>query len=113
MKAKTDLIKSIHMKLKLIVCIVIMAGLAYCKKDNTLNYKSTGKIFGPDYRMCACCGGYFIAIDSLTYNFDSIPSNSNIDLRKDTFPISVKLDWQLKSTGCSKNWITIQRISRK
>jgi hypothetical protein len=64
--------------------------------------------------MCPspCCGGWFIKIDSLTYEFDSLPGNSNIDLAKETFPLAVKLDWQLSNTiECPNKRITIQRIA--
>jgi hypothetical protein len=100
------------MKFKIILFLGIIVGLAYCKKDNSINYKSTGKILGPDYRMCICCGGYTIAIDSLFYNFESLPSNSNINLQKEAFPINVKIDWQVIASGCP-NWITIQRIVKE
>jgi len=102
------------MKFKIILLIGIITGLACCKKDNSIIYNSTGKILGPDYKMCPCCGGYMITIDSFTYNFDSIPINSNINLQKETYPITVKLDWQLKgSSGCFNKWITIQKIKKE
>jgi hypothetical protein len=96
----------------LVSCLIIFSFLC-CHKEASIDYRSTGKIIGPDYRMCACCGGWYIQIDSLTYEFDLLPGNSNIDLEKDTFPILVKLDWELSSkAACSDKRITIQRISR-
>jgi hypothetical protein len=96
-----------------IICIIIF-GFINCHKDNNTDYKSHGKILGPDYRTCACCSGYYIQIDSLTYEFDSIPTNSNIYLQKDTFPINVKLDWQLSNKiACPDKRITIQRIIKE
>lgn len=83
--------------------------LAQLRTEFNNSYKSIGKITGPDYGMCACCGGWHIVIDDTIYNFDTLPNNSNIILKTATFPINVKLDWQLNDTGCSK-WITIQRI---
>jgi hypothetical protein len=76
---------------------------------------SMGKITGPDPRMCPspCCGGWFIQIDGLTYEFDSIPANSDIDLQKDPFPILVKLDWKLSDKlSCPDKRIIIQRIKK-
>ena len=104
------------MKIVITFCIII-SGLYNCREDNDnhKDYKSTGKIIGPDLRMCPsiCCGGYNIQINNLLYKFESIPNNSNINLQKDTFPIFVKLDWQLsqKYEGCQV--ITIQRITKE
>jgi hypothetical protein len=76
------------------------------------DYKSEGKITGADNGMCICCGGWDIQINKVTYQFDSLPPNTSINLRRDAFPIFVKLDWQLNNTGC-RNRISILRISRK
>lgn len=95
---------------------IIILGLICCHKENTNDFKSFGKITGPDMRMCPspCCGGWNIQIDSLTYQFDSIPMNSNIDLPKDSFPIFVKLDWQLSNSSLCPGVgrIKILRIER-
>jgi hypothetical protein len=93
-------------------------GLIYCQKqkENTDNYKSTGTITGQDVRMCPspCCSGWFIKIDSLTYEFDTLPGSSGISLEKETFPLVVKLDWQLSDTpGCPNKRITVQRIAKE
>lgn len=102
------------MRLSNLTVIFIILGIISCHKDNDGDYKSHGKILGPDYRMCACCGGFYIQIDSLTYEFDSIPANSNINLQKDTFPISVKLDWQLSDKpACPDTRISIQKIMKE
>jgi hypothetical protein len=101
------------MKLRVLLIFGFILGVICCAKENNGDYKSNGKILGPDYGMCICCGGWHILIDNATYNFDSIPENSNINLQKDTFPIFVKLDWHLsKNTACSK-WITIERILKE
>jgi hypothetical protein len=96
----------------------IMFGLIYCQKqkENSYNYKSIGTITGQDIRMCPspCCSGWFIKIDSLIYEFDSLPSGSGINLQKETFPLIVKLDWQLSDTpACPNKRITIQRIAKE
>ena len=86
--------------------------LICCKTDIYNDFKSKGKITGPDLRMCICCGGWQIVIDGETYNFESLPGTSDINLQKETFPVLVKLDWHLSETmGCPK-WIDIQRIIR-
>ena len=98
-------------KMMLVICILIL-GFIGCQKGK--DYKSNGIIIGPDIRMCICCGGWYIQIDSLTYEFDSIPRNSNINLQKDSFPIFVKLDWELSTkAGCLNKRITIQRILKE
>jgi hypothetical protein len=112
-------LKKVKMKYKFFLVIsLILLGFIYCEKqkENTDNYKSIGTITGQDFRMCPspCCGGWFIKIDSLTYEFDSLPPNSNIYLEKETFPLIVKLDWQLSDTlGCPNKRITIQRITKE
>ena len=103
------------MKTKTLLIIgLIIIGFVCCRKVNNNDYQSIGKITGPDIRMCACCGGWYIQIDGVTYEFDSIPMNSNIDLQKDTFPILVKLDWQLSNQiACPDKRIIIKRITKE
>ncbi len=101
-----------------LVIFFIVFGFFNCQKknENNTNYESTGTITGQDVRMCPspCCGGWFINIDSLTYEFDSLPNNSNINLQKEIFPLVVKLDWQLIDySGCPDKRITIQRITKE
>ena len=97
------------------ICLIIF-GFMCCHKENSYHYKSIGTITGQDLRDCPspCCSGWFIKIDSLTYEFDSLPTNSSINLDKETFPVVVKLDWQLSDTlGCPNKRIIIQRIVKE
>jgi hypothetical protein len=72
-----------------------------------------GIISGMDATMCGCCGGWIINIKGVRYLIDSMPDNTELDLSKETFPITVKLDWQLVSNGCSAfNRISVQRIKK-
>jgi hypothetical protein len=73
-----------------------------CTKEN--DYKSLGTITGIDGTMCGCCGGGVINIDGGRNLIDSMPKNSGFDLSKETFPITVKLDWQLDNNECSFFW---------
>lgn len=83
-----------------------------CTKVND-DYKSIGTITGIDGTMCGCCGGCIINIDNGRYLIDSMPDNSGLDLSKETFPITVKLDWQVVNNGCSFfGRITVQRIKK-
>lgn len=92
-----------------IICLVLI--LMACSKEN--DYKSVGIITGIDGTMCGCCGGGIINIDGGRYLIDSMPENSNLDLSKETFPFTVKLDWQLVNNGCSSfGRITVQRIKK-
>jgi hypothetical protein len=92
----------------LLVLAIIMT---FCGKEM---YLSRGTITGPDIRACVCCGGWFIKIDTTTYNFESLPSNSKIDLNSETFPLNVKLDW-VKSdrVPCPNKFISILRIAKE
>ena len=105
------------MKYKTLLAIfLIVFGFYYCHKENSNNYKSIGTITGQDVRMCPspCCSGWFIEIDSLMYEFDTLPNNSSINLEKETFPLVVKLDWQLSNIiECPNKRITIQKIVKE
>jgi hypothetical protein len=100
----------------ILCCCFIVLVIFGCHKEKNSDYQSTGTITGPDYRMCPspCCSGWFIIIESLTYEFDSLPASSNISLDKEAFPLNVKLDWQLLNTiDCPNKRITIQRIAKE
>lgn len=100
-------------KVALLICI-IMFGLNSCHKNETDEFQSSAIITGPDYRACACCGGWFIDIDTVTYLFDTLPENSGINLEKETFPLPVKLDWQFSDRpACPANRILILRIKKE
>ena len=100
-------------KILLAICLIILCFVC-CQKGINNDYQSNGIITGPDIRMCACCGGWYIQIDGSTYEFDSLPGNSNIDLQKDSFPILVKLDWQLSNQiACPDKRITVIRIIKE
>jgi hypothetical protein len=99
------------MKSTLIFLVLILSiGASSCKRENN-KYMSEGIITGADIRMCACCGGWYITVDTANYEFTSLPENSNIDLQTSTFPLKVKLDWQFADrSGCPNKFITILRV---
>jgi hypothetical protein len=103
------------MKSKIIVGIsAILFVIICCHKENSNEYKSHGIITGPDIRACVCCGGWFIKIDTILYEFDTLPVNSDINLEKETFPVYVKLDWRFPDTGyCPGNKIIVIRIKKE
>ncbi len=100
------------MKLKIALVFALAIGLICCQNKINDVYQSSGKITGPDLRMCMCCGGWLIEIDHEIYNFESLPSDSPITLEKETFPLLVKLDWKMSGENHCSRWITIGRIKK-
>jgi hypothetical protein len=102
------------MKIKYLAVILLLAfGLIHCHKGAD-NYQSKGTMIGPDFRDCVCCGGWYIMIDTTEFEFESLPEDTNIDLQRDTFPINVKLDWQLSDKmPCPYKWVIITRIIKE
>jgi hypothetical protein len=99
------------LKAKIFFLLILLITVSYCGKDV---YQSQGTITGQDMRACICCGGWFIKIDTTTYNFESLPANSKIDLESETFPLNVKLDWDLtERVPCPNKFITIIRIAKE
>ncbi len=97
-------------RVKLIVFLILVA-FASCDKD-TDSYRSVGIITGMDGTMCGCCGGWIIYIDDVRYLIDSMPKKSNLDLQKETFPLTVQLDWQLINSSCPLLRIDVLRIRK-
>lgn len=97
---------------KLLIILSLTIGvISSCEKEES--YQSSGVITGPDMRFCACCGGYFIEIDDSTYNFDDLPSSSDIDLIEDTFPIEVNLNWTNDRICGDIQYIEITKIAKQ
>lgn len=100
------------MRLTLIffIAIVISLIITSCKKDS---YLSNAVIIGWDVKTCVCCGGLLIKInDQLkTYLIGNDPPGLNIKYNG-SFPIYVKIDWQIDSLHCFGNYILINRIKR-
>jgi len=92
----------------LIFIVLTSLLLVSCSNDSDNDFNSEGLITGIDLRLCACCGGYFIEIEDVVYNFtDEFPNKESLDL--ENLPLKVKLNWELKSGGCD-NFITISAI---
>ena len=82
--------------------------------ENLKSLNSVGIITGPDFRMCACCGGWYIRIDGIVYEFDTLPVDSKIDLQNEKFPFTVIIDWQLSDlSACPDKRIIIQKATRQ
>jgi hypothetical protein len=109
----TKKLTGIMKTLKILLLLTALTAITFsCKKDRA-NFQSTGTITGPDYRECACCGGWFIDIADTTYNFDNLPASSNIDLATATFPIMVKLDWSRGRNCGGIQYIDISGIEKE
>jgi len=52
-----------------------------------------GQINGCDVRNCAFCGGWYLETSDTIYNFDYLPTGSNIALHADNFPIPVRFSY--------------------
>jgi len=97
--------------LLLITFIISVFIFTSCQVNNTDNLPYNGIITGPDLRACPCCGGYFIKIDTTTYDFTSLPPGANFSLKNATYPIYVNLDWHPDTISCG-NYINITRIEK-
>ncbi len=92
--------------------IVLMVGVISCSAQDSL--KSNGVITGYDLRECACCGGYFIEIDSTKYRFDQLPDSTEFVIPNNPeFPINVTLDWYPDSSACLGDEIIVTAIKEK
>jgi hypothetical protein len=104
------------MKKLLILCALLL--LFSCKKDGncsgTKDASHSGVITSADMRMCACCGGYFIQIEGVTWRFfqESLPPN-NLQLTTENLPMKVRLDWAPTAQGCMNDLITITKIEKE
>jgi hypothetical protein len=60
------------------------------------------------------CPTIHITIENTQYRIVDMPDNSGLDLAKETFPVTVKLDWQLNTTGCPSEFkrIDVTRIKK-
>ena len=77
----------------------------YCSEE--------GIILGIDYRECACCGGWFIEINSDTLRALDLPQEFQENLNEDEFPLPVYLEWSPDETPCLGDEIEIDCIRRQ
>jgi len=90
--------------------LILTINAISCSSDDSI---SDGTITGYDTRECACCGGFFIDIENVTYRFYDVPANSNLNLENPTFPIYVKLDWAKDANACLGDEILVLRIEER
>jgi hypothetical protein len=92
--------------------LVTLIALSLSCDRKAEEYSSKGVITGQDMRMCACCGGWIINIEGENYLFDALPTNSSLSLEKESFPLSVLLNWELVMGGCPSNRIRVTGIKK-
>ncbi len=93
------------------ILILVLALLTGCGKDQ--GYQNSGKILGPDYRKCMCCGGWFIEIENDTLRFQVLPEGSTLNLTDAIFPMNVYLDWHYPDPQCMGDEIIVERMELK
>ena len=99
-------------KILAVALIIIAFSIVSCSLGGD-DSMSDGTITGYDTRECACCGGFFIEIDNVTYRFYDVPPNSELNLQNPTFPIYVKLDWTKDANACLGDEIIVLRIEER
>ncbi|MEM6768808.1 MAG: hypothetical protein AAF655_27975 [Bacteroidota bacterium] len=72
-------------------------------------------ILGRDFRRCACCGGWFIAIADSTYRFQTFPDCSEIEGLADeaSYPIPVTIEFSLDPNPCLGDEIFLEKLVRR
>ena len=93
------------------ICIGVILFFTACKKEKS--ELSDGMITGVDYRECACCGGYYIDIDTCTYRFQALPANSDLILDEAEFPMPVALRWKKDINACIGDEVIIEYIEKR
>ena len=99
------------MKNKYLVFFILAFLFHSCYSDISLPYQ--GKITGPDYRKCVCCGGWFVEIDKTTFRFYELPKNTSLVIENEKYPINVDLDYQKKVPTCLGDEIILIEIQKR
>lgn len=102
-----------------LVAFGLLVALAACETPAINTNDVEAVIVGFDVRLCACCGGYLVALgndpdppfDSL-YQWD--PTQAQLDdlPPTDSLPHFVQIDYTLDTTRCfaSRGWLDISSI---
>ena len=100
-------------KLPLVILLFTVMLFSCDKDDSNKDFQTSAIITGPDLGQCICCGGYFIEIGDSIYNFNTVPSASDINLANETFPVAVQLDWEYDHKCGHNQYIKITRIEKQ
>lgn len=91
------------MKIRLVTLFFFVLCLASCQQENKLcpDGLMAGQIFGIDPSECACCGGWWIAVDSDTLRAFLLPESIEINALDiaNGVPIPICLSYE-KSADC-------------
>lgn len=99
--------------------LLLIIGLLSCKKANPVTVSeytnSDGYIIGGDPRDCACCGGWFVDINSDTMEIFNKTDTIGLMVQDKKLPVKVNLDWKKKTDGCLpwKTVILVDKINLK
>jgi hypothetical protein len=108
---KQNTMDKIKIRIILFVFLIMVGSLNSCSKEEY--WMDKGRITGLDYRMCMCCGGYFIEINDSTYRFTTLPDKIKLDLNKEVFPVYVRINWEKKENSCMGDEITVLSIIKE
>lgn len=72
-----------------------------------------GVITGIDFRLCPCCGGWFIEIGNDTLRATVLPEGFGESLDPSEFPLPVFLEWSVPVTLCTGDEIIVDCIRRR
>jgi hypothetical protein len=87
---------------------------AACCDDDDLGYCSEKAIIlEVDYRECACCGGWFIQIGEDTLRAIDLPTDFQLSLQVDEYPLPVYLEWSPMEDPCLGDEIDVECIRRR
>ncbi|MEM7375109.1 MAG: hypothetical protein AAF587_41325 [Bacteroidota bacterium] len=92
-----------------------MLGFTSCQQIESIEdtLLEEGRIIGQDYRLCACCGGWFIDIGDETYRIPVMPADAELDLSRDQLPMDVLLRWSAPLDPCLGDEIKVSEIREK
>lgn len=94
------------MKLFTLSFIFFLVFLASCHNTNDSDGSYTdsdGQIIGADPRMCACCGGWYVALSNDTLRIWNMPEEFNKVLGTKEMPVNVSLIWKKMTDGCGNS----------
>lgn len=70
-------------------------------------------VTGEDWRMCPCCGGWFVTIGEARYRIGNMPEGSTLDLRTEKLPLNVRIKWRKDPTPCMGDELELEAIEKE
>ena len=77
----------------------------YCSEE--------GIILSPDFRDCACCGGWFIEIGNDTLRANNLPQEFVASFDFSDLPLPVYLEWSTADPLCLGDEILVPCVRRR